>query len=360
MRNIFLLVGLTLVLSCGKKGDIISPERRDLIQAVYASGKIFPEQGYKVYSKLPGYVEKIHVNVGDSIKVGQALITIKSEVSEMNVQAAKNLLDLAAKNASEDSPLLNGLRQDVQSARSKFELDSVNYQRFAGLFKENATSKQQFDASKTQFDISKQNYLKAFNNLTATRDRLQTEYKNARIQYDAQVSNKSDYTLVSGVNGTVYDIIPKVGELISVQLPLLEIGNSSEFYIELSVDETDIALITPDQEVLFTLDAYKDEIFKGKIREVYPRIAQSNKTAKVISGIDLPNTTRIFSGMSVEANVIITRKQQALVIPRECLFGHDKLILASGDTVVIQKGAEDLQYIEILSGIEETAEIIRP
>ncbi|MCC7303395.1 MAG: efflux RND transporter periplasmic adaptor subunit [Bacteroidia bacterium] len=362
MTKQFLLFPLTILLlvSCGRKGEVITPVRRDLVQAVYASGKIFPENGYKVYSKLPGYVEKIHVKVGDSIRVGQALITIKSEVSELNVTAAKNLLELAGRNASDDSPLLKALKQDLASARAKYELDSVNYQRYQNLYKENAGSKLQLDASKTQFEISVQNYLKASNNFYATRDRLLTEYKNAQVQYDAQVSNRSDYTLVSGVNGTVYDVIPKEGELVGTQLALLEIGNTTGFYVELSVDETDIALLEQDQEVLYMIDAYKDKTFTGKIREIYPRISQNNKTSKVLAGIDPGTEVKIFSGMSVEANIIVARKTSILVIPRECLLGTGKVILASGDTVTVKKGAEDLQFVEILAGLEETSEVIKP
>lgn len=361
MKNILTILSAAFLLfSCGRKGDVITPVRRDLVQAVYASGKIFPENGYKIYSKLPGYVEKIHVKVGDSIRVGQALITIKSEVSELNVTAAKNLLELAQRNASDDSPLLRALKQDVASARAKYELDSVNYQRYSNLYKENAGSKQQLDASKTQFEISLQNYLKAANNYTATRDRLLTEFKNAQIQYDAQVSNRSDYTLISGVNGTVYDVIPKEGELVGTQLVLLEIGNTTGFYVEMSVDETDIALLEQDQEVLYIIDAYKDRTFTGKIREIYPRISQNNKTSKVLAGIDPGSGVKIFSGMSVEANIIVARKSGILVIPRECLLSSGKVILASGDTIPVKKGAEDLQFVEILSGLEETSEVIKP
>ena len=160
MKNIFLFIAAISFFSCGKKSDTASPIRKDITQAVYASGKIYPLNDYKVFAKLPGYIEKIHVHVGDSVKVGQALITIRSEVTEKNVEMAKNQYELAQKNAGESSPILSAIKDDVASAKSKYELDSANYSRYTNLAKENVTSKLQLDQAKAQFDISKQNFLK--------------------------------------------------------------------------------------------------------------------------------------------------------------------------------------------------------
>ena len=361
-KTVYSFAGLIFIFSsCGKNNNTTAPIHRDITQAVYASGKIYPVNDYKVYTKLPGYVEKIHVHVGDSVKIGDALITIRSEVSEKNVEMAKNQFDLAQKNISENSSILAALKQDVASTKSKYELDSANYNRFLNLSKENATSKIQLDQSKTQFEISKQLFLKASSNYTGTHDRLKTEFENAKLQYEAQKSNQSDFVISSVVNGKVYDIVPKEGELVSNMFMLMEVGDGNKFEVELSVDETDISLIQKNQEIVYTIDAYKDKIFKGKVVEAYPRINQLNKTSKVVSSIELTNSITVFSGMSVEANIIITEKNGALVIPREFLYGGDKVIRKSeNDTVKIQNGAEDLEFVEIVSGITEQTEIIKP
>ncbi len=362
MKNYLSLIFLVVLFAnCKNKNTTTFAERKNITQAVYASGKIYPLNDYKVYSKLSGYIEKIHVHIGDAIKVGQPLITIRNVVSDLNVSTAKNLLDLAQKNANENSSYLIALKQDVASAKSKYELDSTNYTRYMSLMKENATSKLQFDQSKTQFDISKQNYLKAFNTLTTARDKIRVELENAKIQYDAQVSNKSDYVITSAVNGKVYDIIPKEGELVNTQIVLMEIGDGSHFEIELSIDETDVSLIQNYQEIVYAIDAYKELTFKGKVIEAYPRINQSNKTSKVIASIDLDNKTIIYSGMSVEANIIIAEKKNALVIPREFLIEGNKIKKKESDQLsTITKGASDLEFVEIVNGLDESTEIVMP
>lgn len=349
------------ILSCKHSENTTMPLKKDLTQAVYASGKIYPQNHYKVVSKLPGYVEKIHVSVGDSIRIGQPLITIKSEVSTLNVDVAKNQLALAEKNANENSTTLLALKQDVVAAKSKYELDSLNYTRFSNLLKDNATNKAQVDQSKTQFEISKQYFLKAENSYMTTRDRLRTEYKNAKLQYESQVSTKSDYIIASVVNGKIYDIVPNIGELVNAQTVLMEVGEISNYEVELSVDEADISFLKKGQDIVYVIDAYKELTLKGKIIESYPRINQVNKTSKVVASITAPPTLNVFSGMSIEANIIIAEKKNVLVIPREYLIDNKKVKLQStGELVEIKKGAENLKYIKVLQGITETTEIVKP
>lgn len=356
-----LILSIGLLSACKRSGGTTNAVRKDITQAVYASGKIYPLLDYKVFSKLPGYVQKIHVHIGDSVKIGQELVTIKSEVSGLNVSTAKNLLDLARTNAAPDSPQLSALRQELAASKSKFQLDSLEFTRYSNLMRDNATTKTSYDQAKTQFEISRQNFLKAGSNYQTNKDRIRVELENAQIQYDAQVSNKNDYSITSAVNGKVYDIIPKEGELVSTAVVLMEIGDGAHYEVELSVDETDISLIRKAEEIVYAIDAYGDQVFKGKVTESYPRINQANKTSKVMASIDLPSAVTIYSGMSVEANIIIAQRKNALVIPREYLIdGKSVKLKSGGELVPVHKGAEDLQYVEILEGLDENTKIVKP
>jgi multidrug efflux pump subunit AcrA (membrane-fusion protein) len=362
MKNVlFTIPFLVFLFSCGGKTNSTHPERKDLTEAVYASGKIFPKNDYKVLAKLSGYVEEIHVHVGDSVKIGQPLLTIRSEVSDLNVDAAKNQLSLAQKNADDNGALLSSLKQDVISAKSKYDLDSLNFNRYASLLKQNAASQLQYDQAKVLMESSHAFYQTAQGNLSATRDRLKTELLNAKLQFDAQSSNQSDYTITSAVNGRVYDIIPKKGELVGPLMPaILEIGDANEFEVELSVDETDIALLEKDQQIIYSIDAYKDREFKGTVEQEYPRISVGNKTSRVISSVTIPSDVKVFSGMSVEANIIIAEKKNILVIPREYLSADNTVkVKGKDEPVKVTLGVKDLQYVEIVSGLTETDEIIK-
>lgn len=353
-----LLAFLPFLFSCGKGRRTASPERRDITQAVYASGKIFPLNDYKVYTKLPGYVQKIFVSVNDTVTVGQPLLLIRSEISEINVSTAKNALQLASENASSGSALTTALKADVQAAKSRFELDSINLEKYTNLYRQSATSALQLDQAKTAFTISRSNYLKAKSNLVSTQERLSTEYINAKNQYEAMLTNQQDYTISSVLNGKVYDVMPKEGELVSSQLPILEIGDVSRFEVELNVDEMDVSFLKEGQRVIYQIDAYKNAFLEGTIREIYPRISLGNKTSKVIADLVLPKNIIIYSGMSVEGNIIIRELKDALVIPREFVFDENKVkVKGKDEPVTIKTGIGDLEYIEVLSGIDESSEL---
>jgi HlyD family secretion protein len=361
LYKILFAVLVVFFFSCKKGSKTVKPERHDITQAVYASGKIFPVNDYKVYSKLPGYIEKILVKVNDQVAVNQPLIIIHSEISDINVSSAKNALQLASENASDNSAFLSAIRSDVGAAKAKYELDSANYIKFTNLYKENATSRVQLDQAKTAFDISRANYLKAKSSLLSTRERVSTEYQNAKLQYEAMVSNEKEYTISSVVSGKVYDIIPKEGELVNPQSPLVELGDAKEYEVELNVDETDISMIKPGQKVIYEVDAYKDRFLEGVITEVYPRINQSNKTSKVMAKITSAVQMPVYSGMSVEGNIVITEKKNTLVIPREYIFENNKVkVKGKDEPVQITTGIRDLERVEVLSGIDENTELVLP
>lgn len=360
MKQTAWLFLLAVIASCGGSKETVRAQRRDLTQAVYASGKLYPKNDYKVFARLPGYVQEVHVRVGDTVRIGDPLITIRSEVSSINVDVARNQYQLAQNNAAESGPLLRTLHEDVDAARSKYMLDSTTAARYANLLQQNATSKQQADQARTQFEISRAAWQKSQANLQNTRARLRTESENARLQLDAQTSNRSDYVVTAAVAGRVYDVVPKVGDLVNSQQALLEIGDASSFEVELSVDETDVSLLKDAQQVIYSIDAYESTAFNGNLVEVYPRISSGNKTARVIGSITIPKEMQVFAGLSVEANIVIAERKNILVIPREYLQSDNTVKVKGKDAAVpVKTGVSDLQFVEIVSGITEQDELVK-
>jgi len=353
---VFLILG---VLACSSKKQVLKPMKKDIVQAVYASGKIYPKNAYNVLAKVSGYVDKIYVHEGDEVQIGQLLLSIRNEITEKNLQLAQNQLEWAVKNKSEQSSLLKALKEDLQAAMTKFTFDSLNFQRQEQLLKENATTIFQYEQAKTQYDISKRNYQRIYNQLEQTQKQLDLEYRNALLQFQAQQSNLGDYVIRSSIQGKIYDVLAKEGELVNSTSLLMVLGSSEIYEVELQVDETDIGLLKKGQTVYYETDMYPNEIFQGKVLYWYERINPINKSCRLIASID-PKGSRLFSGMSIEANILISEKKQALVIPKDHLWNKNFVITSQGDTVKIQKGIEDLEYVEILSGLSSNQEIVRP
>jgi HlyD family secretion protein len=351
----------SLLFSCeSEKAYLV--QRKDLVQAVYASGEVLPVDFYEVTSKIPGIVDSIYVSVGQRVKAGDALLKIKSQSNELNLQTAKNLYELAKKNASKNSDLLIGLEQQMDAAYRTYLQDSLDYERAKRLNAQNIGSEQEYEQRKLRFESSRSNFIISKSNLKENRERLQVELKNAENNYRAQKSTLTDYMIVAAISGRVYDILPNPGELISSNHPVLNLGAADSFEVEILVDETDIILVKEGQRVIYELDALEDAALEGRVVKIFPRVSPVDKTAKVVATIEVSDYT-LYAGMSLEANIIVQEKKDILVVPVEYLTMDDTAILKKGskrETVKVETGIRDLRYVEVLSGLAENDPIIKP
>ncbi len=353
----------TFFFSCEKKEDKAIAELKDITQAVYASGKIFPVDYYRLNVSIPGYIQQIHVKIGDTVQVGQALFTMKSEVSNFNVSTAKNNLELAELNASENSSAITAVKQDLALAKDKMQLDSLNLSRIQALSDGNATTKVNLDQARTQFQASQKNYRKAQAALNFTRQRLQTEVRNAGNLYKAQLSNSNDFTYYASVSGKIYDLSGKQGEYYTPQQIIMELGRVGDYEVELSVDEADIHYLSKNQEVVYQTEAYPNMFLKGQIKEVYPKISNTSKSIKVMATITLPEDMIMYAGATLEANIINQRKEKALVIPRYYLSNDSVLVKRKGsdkkEKIKVSTGVGDVEFVEILQGLQPGDEVYK-
>ncbi len=354
---------LVIGYACGKKEDKTRPLYKDITQAVYASGKIFPKDYYRLNISVPGYIREIFVQVGDTVKVGQPLFAMKSEVSNLNVATAKNNLELANINASENSAFMTSVKHDIAMARQKMELDSVNYERLKILAENNATTKVALDQARTQYLSSRQNHRKVLSNLNVTRTKLKTEVKNAENLYKAQLSNSNDFTYYASVTGRVYDIAGRQGEYYTPQQIIMELGRVDDYEVELSVDEADIHYLAKNQEVVFQTEAYPNLFLKGTITEVYPKISSTNKSIKVMASINLPDGISMYAGATLEANIINQKKAKALVVPRYYLSNDSLLVRKNGsgkkEKIKVELGVGNVEFVEVLKGVGPEDEVFK-
>ncbi len=349
------------VIACTPETTSIRPERRDITQAVYASGKIYPLDFTQVSTKVPGIVQEIFVNEGDTVVIGQPLLRIKSVANDVGIQAAQNQLSLARENAQTSGAFLMAFTRDVEAARARYVLDSLNAARQSRLLQQQATTRSAVDAAQTQLTISSESLNKAQDALRAARQRVATELRNAELQVSSQTAQRDDYIIYAAVSGRVYNVVPDVGELVTQQAVLVEIGSPSAYEVELSVDELDIALVHRGQRVHYAVDAYAGETFSGVITEITPRVSTSDKSSRVRATLVL-TSQQVYPGMSVEANIITRQQKSALVIPREYLVGSNQVrVRRNGEDVTlrIEKGIQDLQYVEVRSGLTEQDEVVK-
>lgn len=360
--NVYKKIGIALLLfsnvSCSKNEDKIFPERRDLTESVYSSVTIQPDSLYQAYSAVAGLLEKNLVEEGDLVSKNQALIQVINTTPKLNIQNARFALDLANEKYSGTAAILNGIKDEINAARMTLKNDSINYYRQKNLWEQNIGSEVQYNTKKLRFKLSQNNLKLVKSTYDRTKKELQTAVKQANNNYQTSLTVNKDFTVKSAINGKVYALYKEPGEIVHTIEALAAVGSASDFVLELLVDEVDIVKISIGQKVLITLDAYHDEVFIGKVSKIYPQKDERNQTFTVEALFESPPKT-LYPGLSGEANIIISKKEEALTIPKSYVVDGTKVITDNG-FIEITIGLQNMEFVEILSGITENTYVYKP
>jgi multidrug efflux pump subunit AcrA (membrane-fusion protein) len=359
MINKYLVVLILLVsLSCKDNNETIQPRKRDLTESVYSSVIIQPDSLYKVYAIVAGILDKNLVEEGDQVTKGQAIIQIINNTPKLNTQNAKLALDLARENYNGSAAILSGIEDEILAAKLQYKNDSINFFRQKNIWEQNIGSKVEYDTKKLKYQLSSNNLNLLKSKYDRTKNELITALKQAENNYKTSLITTKDFTVASKINGKVYALNKNQGEIVSTMEPLASIGSANDFIVEMLVDEVDIVKISLNQEVLITLDAYAGEVFTGKVSKIYPKKDERNQTFLVEANFNVAPKT-LYPGLSGEGNILIAHKKEVLTIPKEYVTEDNKVKTEDG-LILIETGLENLEFVEVLSGLSEGTTIYKP
>ncbi len=359
MRIILICVVCTLCVSCSRQ-NIIHPQRKDIVETVYASGNIISDSEYNLYALSSGTIIKKLVKDGDVVTKNQVLYIVKNDASAFRLQTAQTNLEIAQKNLSDHSSVINDLKLSLQNAQAKLTNDSSNYLHLKNLWDENIGTKNNLDAAYTQYIISKnelqsahEKYNSALNDLTLSLHTAQSQLADAQNDF-------SNYYIRSQSNGTVFQTYKEDGENIKPNDVVAIIGKTAQRIIKLAVDQEDIDKIKTGQQVLLKTDITGDKIYHATITRLYPLMNEADQTFRV-DAVFSDTTQQPFIHSSVEANIIIQKKNNVLVIPRAAMIADDSVQVKQNGktkTVAVQTGISTLDETEIVKGLNESSEVI--
>jgi multidrug resistance efflux pump len=353
-------LSLLPLLGCQQEQPTVSPEYRQLTSAVYASGSIEPLNAYQVFAPTSGILQEKLVEAGDTVEKDEALFMISQESASLELASARERLATARRNAADNSPLIMDIRLSLEQAEERLQQDSIDYRRQQNLMEQNATSRSALEQARMAYLTSRNKLQSARVNLEQTREDLQDKLQEARISYQLAAERQGNTVVKSRFGGKVYQTYIKEGEMVTSNQPLAVLGDAASFYLELIVDERDISRVKPGMPVVFSSDILNDTILRAEVSKIYPFMNEEDRSFRVDARITDVDFT-FYDGASVEANIIIEQKDRALVIPRTALVGEDSvLVQQNGEAVLVKitKGIENLEMVEVLSGIEEDAKLL--
>ncbi len=189
-------------------------------------------------------------------------------------------------------------------------------------------------------------------------------------------------TLTAPIAGIVAEVNLEVGEFYNAARPAVVLADLSQYYVDVTVDEIDVAQIAVGQPVQLVLDALSDLNLRGTVERINPlSTVQSGVTAYTVRIVtsDTPATVR--PGMSASADIVVAEKENALIVPRRAVRaqrGQFFVDLTTDPTlcnvdialrplqpqlqaVAVQTGLSNEQVIEIVAGdIDENSCVYVP
>ncbi|MEZ5021868.1 MAG: efflux RND transporter periplasmic adaptor subunit [Chitinophagales bacterium] len=329
-----------------------------MTESVYASVTVQPEDLYDVFAATPGILDHIFINEGDSVTQDQIIAQITANTPKLNIENALLNVDLSRENYKGKATILSSISDEISSTKKQLQIDSINYFRQKNLWEKNVGSRSELETRQLKYELTQDNLDILQKRYEQTSLELENSYNQAQNALKKAKSNLSDYFIKAKINGKVYSVLKKEGELINQQEPLAQIGKSSAFIIELMIDEVDIAKISLGQFAWITLDAYEGEVFEATITKIYPLKDTRTQTFKIEANFNEPPKV-LYAGLSGEANILLQEKENALSIPIEFLTEDNKVKTENGD-VAVELGMKNMERIEILSGIDTSTVILKP
>jgi membrane fusion protein (multidrug efflux system) len=349
------LVAFRLVSSGAKKDArkdrVISvgtmmPVRKDLEVRLNYTADIQPYQLINVFSRVDGYISKIHVDKGDYVKADQLLVEIDHTDYVHAVNRAK--ANLAAARA-------NVVSQEATIRNAKASLD-----RMRALIKEEFVSQQDLDNAQAAYDVAvaQVDSLRAqVHQMEVALQQAETNlaYSYIRAPFAGSISlrNLDAGAFVSGSTGSTS----------TLSRGILVLQDITTVRVLVDVVEKDVPLVQIGQPAELRAEAYPDRVFTGTVTRVVHALDRNTRTMTV--EVDIPNPDRALKGgMFARVELVVGTHVGALQVPIDAVtrLESDQYVYTVQEgkarKVAVGLGIQDNKMVEITKGLTGTEPVI--
>lgn len=372
-----------------EKVAVDTAKKREIIETVYSSGKLFPATELEITSNISGTIIELFVKEGDLVKKGQLLAKVDPEALVSVVERAE-----AATEGTKAQ--LEAVRAQKKQLEAQFENTKTIYERNKKLFKDGVISQVEFQAAEATYNTTKANIEAAVQNILAA----EYSVKSSEATVKEQKKNLSQTRIYAPINGVVSTLYKKQGEQVvgTAQMagtPILKIANLKTVEIRVDVNERDVLNTSIGDSASIELDAYPDRKFIGIVTQIANTatgLSSSLSTASQLTSDQVTNfEVRILmledsykdldtqserspfrAGLSASAEIKTNTAFGVLSVPvaavtaREDKSAKKKLntdrelkeyvFVQTADSVVMRQvttGIQNDNFIEIKSGLKE-------
>lgn len=263
---IIMLAGLKSAGVIGKsEGMKVATEKvvmRNITETVNASGKVFPEIEVKVSPDVSGEIVELNVKEGDSVRKGQVLAKIYADIySTQRNQAAAEV--------SRQQALVANSRAQLTSLKSALDLARTTYDRQKKLLGEKIISQAEFEQAENSWRTAQANYDAALQNIRSGEAAIASSAANLETA-NKNLSRTAILSPMSGVVSLLSVKAGErvVGNSMMAGTEMMRIADMSMMEVQVDVGENDIPKVKLYDSALVEIDAYNNRKFKGVVTQI--------------------------------------------------------------------------------------------
>lgn len=344
----FMLAVLSLV-SCGKKTEVkyetSKASKQNISTSVTATGTIEPVTEVEVGTQVSGIIDKIYVDYNSVVKKGQLI----AELDKTNL-----LSELAS------------AKSNMESAKSKMDYQKSNFNRYKELYNKGLVSADEYENARLAYKQASE------------------EYAIQKQSVSKAQTNLSYAIITSPIDGIVLSKEVEEGQTVAaaMETPTLFIiaQDLTDMQVIADVDEADIGGVKEGQRVTFTVDAFPDDVFEGKVTQVRQEATEESNVVTYEVVISAPNDDlKLKPGLTANVTIFTNERDGVLAVPSKALrFAPNENLLAEGESITdcdgkdkvwvrdgknfkavpVKIGITNGTYTEILSGLKDGTEVL--
>lgn len=277
-------------------------EKRTITTTVLATGNMEPTNTVDVGIEVSGTISEVLVDYNERVKKGQLMARLDSVKLASKVTSYQAALAKLEANIAEATASLNQAKKEWQRVEKMVEATNGNY-----------PSKQEVDSAFTSYELAKAS-LQA---TKAGRDQASAELKAAQ-------DDLKKAAIVSPIDGVVLDRKIEPGQSVAATMTIPVLFTMAEdltkMKVVVSVDEADIAGVKEEQRVKFSVDAYPQKLFEGRLTQLRLNSQIVNGVVTYDAVVDVDNEELLLRpGMTVTAQIITDLLEDVLALPNAAL-----------------------------------------
>ncbi|HYE37521.1 efflux RND transporter periplasmic adaptor subunit [Methylocaldum sp.] len=285
---------------------VVAPTRGPAVEAIYATGTVEPSVMLPIAPRQAGHLIELNVDEGSRVRKGQVLARL------------------------DDSDLSNIVKE--LAARARFA--RTHYQRLQELVHRNVLAKVELDRARSDLEAA------------------EAALKRASAQRDFMI-------LTAPADGLIIRRDGEVGQFIPVGQAVFYLSCCAPLRVTAEVDEEDIPRVQVGQKALLHADALPNQVFDGEVQEITPKgdpIARSYRVR-----IRLADPEKLQVGMTVDANLIVSERKNALLIPSTAVQNGVVWVVSDGRLrrQPVRTGVAGAVRTEIIEGLSPDTQVVK-